>query len=451
MKRNVWVLAIFFVTFGSGIHAQVIIGGSSTDNPHAGAILDLKSTSLGLLLPRVALIDFDVLTVGGAVGKGSDETATSMTVYNTNAYALDGIGWYVWDGAKWNGINPAGCVICNGDYYDTPTDAKYKTQIPVPSGTLTFLTYNLGANPELSIKEQMAYQSKVSPTYEDITLYGGLYQWGRKDREHSLRCPNDAGHANHFKTDGQYSSLSEATSDGRFVWTSSNLTNSDWINPQKNDLWGNGGGLDTQTATAYTGSENAGNPCPSGFRVPTQHEWSMLIGETLTNASNSANNDFFNFPLLDVSFTNARNPDIVWVRVKNGKTAKSWSTGAYEAYYNNFAENSGYAIYAVTEWNNYTTEENIDLTASAAPNPLMFLPAAGYRFSEHANVGGLVCHTGQYGAYWSSTGDDGSGSIHCPGDGNGFRSWDIGLSSVDVNAYVNTCRTFGMSVRCISE
>jgi uncharacterized protein (TIGR02145 family) len=425
-------------------NAQVIIG-SSTDNPHEGAILDLKSANQGLLLPRVDLVDFEILTVGGITEKGSDETAMGMTVYNTNAYALDGLGIYIWNGSRWNGINAAGkatLATCESDYY--LPDASKTVDIPIPAGynaanKLTFLAYNLGANPNIAgrnataaqiAKAQMAYSpSDVDDpltSHQDITVYGGFYQWGRKDKEHSLRC-DATSHVGSFKSDGKYSDLAAATSDGRFV-----VGSGDWISSPTDDLWGNGKALADQS-TLYTGTENAGNPCPSGFRVPTQYEWSILIGNVSTNAANSYSGDVFNFSISDVSYTNDRNPNIVWVRVKNGKTTKSWKTGTDEGG-NNYAENSGFALYATTAWNNYTTDEDKDLTANNAPDPLMYLPAAGLRGAS----GGLI-DTGAFGNYWCSV-IDGSYGWH--------MYFDKGLVCVNVPYFT---RIVGLSVRCLSE
>ena len=81
------------------VNAQVTIG--STDDPHANAILDLKSTNKGLLLPNVELDD--VSNFKFSKEKANIDSAKGMIVFNTNANIKggSGAGVYVWDGAKW--------------------------------------------------------------------------------------------------------------------------------------------------------------------------------------------------------------------------------------------------------------------------------------------------------------------------------------------------------------
>ena len=85
------------------VSAQVTIG--TNNDPHAGAVLDLQSTSKGLLLPRISLTNVTTFTLDE---KGADTAATAkgMVVYNTNANITGGagVGVYVWDGAKWTTV-----------------------------------------------------------------------------------------------------------------------------------------------------------------------------------------------------------------------------------------------------------------------------------------------------------------------------------------------------------
>ena len=63
--------------------------------PNTSSILDITSTSKGLLVPRVSLISTgDVATI--------TSPAISLLVYNTNvAMGGGGVGYWFWDGAKW--------------------------------------------------------------------------------------------------------------------------------------------------------------------------------------------------------------------------------------------------------------------------------------------------------------------------------------------------------------
>ncbi len=74
--------------------------GIGTTTPNASALLDLTSTSKGLLIPRVSLL---------AVGNNTSPVnapATGLLVYNTGG-ALSAGFWY-WDGTQWTQIGAGG-------------------------------------------------------------------------------------------------------------------------------------------------------------------------------------------------------------------------------------------------------------------------------------------------------------------------------------------------------
>ncbi|MDR0428370.1 MAG: hypothetical protein LBH12_07170, partial [Dysgonamonadaceae bacterium] len=281
--------------------------------------------------------------------------------------------------------------------------------------TLRFLTYNLGANPNMTVKEQMGYTSGGA---DDITVFGGLYQWGRKDPEHSLRCSKDDVPGSFRNT--QYTSAADATAGGQFVYGSSN-----WLSSAVGELWGNGkainsGGNDSPVKnTDY-------DPCPSGYRVPTQYEWALLGHKE--NGPDNPGLNLFTTP-NDAAGT-IPSSGIVWVRVSGGKAATSNASWSADG------EVRGYALYDSTVWSNadpdYKDGTNA-LTDPAAPEPLLFLPAGGRRnYSD-----GSVDRTGSLGYYWSSV--------------VGFTdSYYMYFFSSGVAAHSPYERAYGMSVRCIS-
>ncbi|MDR1683535.1 MAG: DUF1566 domain-containing protein, partial [Candidatus Symbiothrix sp.] len=103
MKKMNYLVLSLIILGTARVNAQVAIGADS--NPHAGAILDLKSTNQGLLLPNVALQNEEILQVGGSVAD-EDLNAMGMLVYNTNPDISSGVGIYVWDGQRWQPLCP---------------------------------------------------------------------------------------------------------------------------------------------------------------------------------------------------------------------------------------------------------------------------------------------------------------------------------------------------------
>ncbi|MDR1682258.1 MAG: hypothetical protein LBS25_02565 [Candidatus Symbiothrix sp.] len=94
------LLALLLIILGAAsAKAQVVISErGESDDPHAGAVLDLQSTAKGLLLPHVALDDLEILQVGGSKAD-VDLTATGMIVYNISPNFCEGV--YFWNGSQW--------------------------------------------------------------------------------------------------------------------------------------------------------------------------------------------------------------------------------------------------------------------------------------------------------------------------------------------------------------
>ena len=122
--------------------------------------------------------------------------------------------------------------------------------IPVTSVTgQVWMDRNLGAD-------------KAGGTFNDYTdeaTWGDLYQWGRAaDGHQDRRSGTFAGMAS--------SSIPIAGNawDGLFIASPS----SDWLNPQDANLW--------------QGVNGINNPCPSGYRLPTEAEWAREIPTWVT-------------------------------------------------------------------------------------------------------------------------------------------------------------------------
>jgi hypothetical protein len=89
--------------------------------------------------------------------------------------------------------------------------------------------------------------SQVATSSTDSDAYGDLYQWGRGTDGHEIR------------TSGTTSTLSNSDSPGHGDFIINASSPYDWSNPQNDNLW--------------QGVSGTNNPCPSGYRLPTEAEW----------------------------------------------------------------------------------------------------------------------------------------------------------------------------------
>jgi uncharacterized protein (TIGR02145 family) len=88
--------------------------------------------------------------------------------------------------------------------------------------------------------------TQVATSSTDQNAYGDLYQWGRRADGHQCRTS---------PTTATLSSIDQPAH-GNFITI--NFGNYDWRSPQNANLW--------------QGVNGVNNPCPSGYRIPTETE-----------------------------------------------------------------------------------------------------------------------------------------------------------------------------------
>ena len=140
------------------------------------------------------------------------------------------------DGSKntGKGVDDRGKVVTKPWTYGTVTTATGRV----------WLDRNLGA-------------TRVATSVTDAAGYGDYYQWGR---------PED-GHQAQYRINNNSSGFTNTKS------STSVPTNSLWIVPTDNSNdW-----LSTPDNTLWAGANPATNPCPVGFRIPTEAEWKAEI------------------------------------------------------------------------------------------------------------------------------------------------------------------------------
>ncbi|MDD3860465.1 MAG: FISUMP domain-containing protein [Bacteroidales bacterium] len=159
-----------------------------------------------------------------------------------------------WNGAEWTTIaegttgqkltNLHGIPIWidNDENVDPNTGQVWRDVIS--STGQTWMDRNLGA-------------SRAATSSTDSEAYGDLYQWGRGTDGHEKR------------TSGNTSTLSTTDIPGHDDFITVGSHPYDWRNPPNDDLW--------------QGVSGTNNPCPSGYRIPTEGEWAAEIASWSSN------------------------------------------------------------------------------------------------------------------------------------------------------------------------
>jgi hypothetical protein len=164
----------------------------------------------------------------------SENSAGDMLYWNGTAWVKVAAGTdgqtlsFVSGKPMWTGSLPANTVVSNGKIW---------------------MDRNLGA-------------SRVAASLTDYLAYGSLYQWGRGSDGHELVNWSDAttGVAANITTN--ILSTTDAPGNANFITSSSGPQ--DWRDGQNDNLW--------------QGVNGVNNPCPAGFRLPTQTEWNVERG-----------------------------------------------------------------------------------------------------------------------------------------------------------------------------
>jgi len=248
------------VLLAATTYAQVGIG---TQTPNSSAVLDITSTTKGFLPPRLTLVQLSTLA--------QTSPAEGLFVYCTDC---NNKGIYVYDGATFKHSSSAATAV-------TTT-----TVVAVlGAGGATWMDRNLGA-------------SRVATSQTDSYSYGDLYQWGRFTDGHQSR------------TSSTVNTNSDIDNPPHGDWITEPSNPYDWRTPQNDNLW--------------QGVNGINNPCPIGYRLPTETEW---ITEFQAWSSQDATGGF-NSPLKlslggersnnDGDLINVGNTGYYWTSTVNG-------------------------------------------------------------------------------------------------------------------------------------
>ena len=179
-------------------------------------------------------------------GNGS-ETINGATTYVLHSYN-DGIR-IVSDGTGWHVIEESLSPVYEASFTAINCDASTFTWNDVTNATTgkTWMDRNLGA-------------TQVATGSTDADSYGDLYQWGRLKDGHQCRTSSTTSTNSSDNVPGHGDFITEGSSPY------------DWRDPQNTNLW--------------QGTRGINNPCPGGYRLPTEAE--LDAERTSWGSNNSA-------------------------------------------------------------------------------------------------------------------------------------------------------------------
>ncbi|MDR1631585.1 MAG: fibrobacter succinogenes major paralogous domain-containing protein [Dysgonamonadaceae bacterium] len=480
-KKTIFLLLLFLMVLGTvNVNAQVRIGGSTA--PHESAILDLNFDSgtdtLGLLLPRVHLIDVNSPTPLRSHIDG-------LVVYNLSTGGSLNKGIYYSDGAKWHPVlssAPAGSLELPIIFLRQPgflwlgsegelTDTLFFELADVDKSQFTYQWYIRDAETLVSTRlEGDAAKNDtlfINPSIKDeygIISAGKVYQFYCVVFSGSQYSISGTGHV-------VYGSGARLANNGWIKIANANLgaeqnmTVEEQINyepdatkSEVNDKdydptvygdwyqWGRKKDGHENRKVLAAGTSSAYRNAPKGvLNHPDSLDLSngqIVAGNTLVHKKfiqrNAGTNDWRQYPETDDNFAVSPANDWTWGNPVKGitdldpcKTAGPSELG-----------DGNWRVPTQAEWlqiqsnNTWVLRSNgikgYEIKPGGANKPTsLFLPAAGYRFRD----GGKKDNVNNFVFYWSST------------TTNTTDSYCI----FNNNASAPTNRSNGLSVRCVSE
>jgi uncharacterized protein (TIGR02145 family) len=235
------------LTNATAIGSGAVVAASNTIQLGNASVANVKTsgtlTAGDVTYPRTHGTNGQVLTTNGS---GALTWAPGLPTSNTTGDML------YWNGLAWvkvaAGTNGQTLTFYNGAPVWTGGTISYANTVVSTTGKI-WMDRNLGA-------------TQVATSSTDAASYGDIYQWGRGTDGHQIR------------TSATTATLSSTDLPGNGNFIASSNAIGDWRSTINGNLW--------------QGVSGVNNPCPTGYRIPTEIEWNDERLSWSTNTSGGA-------------------------------------------------------------------------------------------------------------------------------------------------------------------
>jgi hypothetical protein len=352
----------FLLCFHPELIAQVALG---TATPAASSILDVTSTSKGLLFPRMtnAQVSSVVSPASGLMIYCTDcNSGTGCYVYYNGTLWIEmvncsqpssiignatpnqntsGLNYSVTNvsGISYTWMVPLDWVITSGQGTSSITVTSGTTDGiisvlpsnsfgPGPGRTLSVTLTGIqlatcGSTRNYLLVSAAGYTwfdrnlgaSQVAVSSTDYFSYGSLYQWGRQSDGH--QCITWTGTATGTPVNGVTATQCTGGTCANSLFVTRNLSPYDWNSADLNSLW-NGS------------TKGSNDPCPAGYRVPSLDELTALNNSFSPQTSSGAYNSPVKLVLSGMrnydtgSLSSATTIGAYWTSTFNGTYSASY-------------------------------------------------------------------------------------------------------------------------------
>jgi uncharacterized protein (TIGR02145 family) len=221
---------------GTGVTGTLPVANGGTGATTITGLV--KGNGTGTMTAAVVGTDYQAPLTLTTTGSGAATLSGATLNIPTLAAGTTPGDMLYWNGSAWvkvaAGSNGQTLSFYNGaPVWSTPNNPFANTVVS-KTGKI-WMDRNLGA-------------SQVATSSTDDASYGDLYQWGRGTDGHQIR------------TSATTATLSSTDQPGNVNFITSM---SDWRSPKNDNLW--------------QGVAGVNNPCPTGYRIPTETEWNAEL------------------------------------------------------------------------------------------------------------------------------------------------------------------------------